>query len=150
MNIQDTCFDESDMFLDVCIELAFVLTSTISFDIYSLPKFEGILCIYVVRIYEIYSLHNPNARRLAYCSLYILAWEFMKMLNCLVVPIWWTTWAFCSFSNWIWLVKGPFKGIKHGMLFYTTSSIVINRKLQGLFMSIFPCVIAHLSCFKIL
>ena len=33
------CFDESDMFLDIHVELTFVLTPTVSFDIYSLSKF---------------------------------------------------------------------------------------------------------------
>ena len=31
-------------------------------------------------------LHTPNARWLAYCGLHFLAWEFVKVVNCWVVP----------------------------------------------------------------
>ena len=31
--------------------------------------------------------HYPNARWLAYCDLHIFAWEFVEMLNYVVVPI---------------------------------------------------------------
>ena len=36
-------------FFDVHVEMAFVLTSTIQFDIWTLSKLYGMLCIYVVK-----------------------------------------------------------------------------------------------------
>ena len=49
MNIKDVYSGKSDVYSYVHVEMAFVLASTIPFNIWTFSKIEGILCIHVVR-----------------------------------------------------------------------------------------------------
>ena len=71
MNINNAHFGKIEMFFFVHVEMAFVLTSTIYFNIWALSNSKGVLCIYVVQHWD--NLHTPNARWLVYYNVHILA-----------------------------------------------------------------------------
>ena len=86
------------------------------------------------------NLHTPNARWPTYFDLRTLTWEFVEMLTYWVVPIQVITQASHSFNIWIWLVKGLFQWIKHGIFLCIISSIAKIWRSQGLFvLNVSPC-----------
>ena len=110
MNNGDIYFGKSEIILDVRVKTAFVLTSSIYCNIWTLYDFIGILCMYVVK--NMGQFTYSKCTGLAYSCLHISAWELVEVPKCWVVPIWWITQAFHSFSMWLRLVKGLIWGIK--------------------------------------
>lgn len=83
------------------------------------------------------NLHTLDARRLIYCGLNILIWEFSK-----VVPICWIAQAFYSISMSIWVVKIFFWGIKHIII------LVDPYNCYNIFIPIFSLNIYSSSIFQ--
>ena len=134
-----TLHEHRRWYIYIYVQLAFVLTLTAQFNIWTFSKLKELFAFMWLGIWD--NLHTPNARWLAYCDLHTFSHE--NLWRCSTIE---------SLSSsgphepstlccrWIWLAKGLFHKIKHGHLCASLPSIVIILESRGLSMSIlFPC-----------